>query len=192
MKAAFRVDASLQIGSGHVMRCLTLAEALRANGAECHFITRDHPGHLLELIRHHDFTVAVLPAEPLPAPSNTQVPHERAKEPAHAKWLGSDWKTDADQTRAVLAQLQPDWLVVDHYALDQRWENALRPNFKQLLVIDDLADRSHQCELWGFPGVRRDSKSPSYSEFDPGVLCDNDPWDRASRKPRGAYQQRLQ
>lgn len=52
MKVVFRADASLQIGSGHVMRCLTLAEALRAEGAECHFIIcREHPGHLLDLIR---------------------------------------------------------------------------------------------------------------------------------------------
>jgi len=57
MKAAFRVDASLQIGSGHVMRCLTLAEALRANGAQCHFISRVHPGHLLELIRQRGFAI---------------------------------------------------------------------------------------------------------------------------------------
>lgn len=51
MKVAFRADASLQIGSGHVMRCLTLADALKAQGAQCHFISRPHPGHLLEAIQ---------------------------------------------------------------------------------------------------------------------------------------------
>ena len=47
MNITFRADASLQMGSGHVMRCLTLADALKAQGADCHFISREHPGHLL-------------------------------------------------------------------------------------------------------------------------------------------------
>jgi len=68
-------------------------------------------------------------------------------EPAHAAWLGSTWQADAQETAAVLASLQPDWLVVDHYALDQRWEAALKPHYKNLLVIDDLADRAHCCDL---------------------------------------------
>ena len=55
MKIAFRTDASLQIGSGHVMRCLTLADALTAQGAQCHFISRAHHGHLLELIRQRGY-----------------------------------------------------------------------------------------------------------------------------------------
>jgi UDP-2,4-diacetamido-2,4,6-trideoxy-beta-L-altropyranose hydrolase len=147
MKAAFRVDASLQIGSGHVMRCLTLAEALRANGAQCHFISRAHSGHLLELIRQYGFAVTALPEELLPPPANTQSASELSKEPAHATWLGCDWQTDAEQTRLILAKLQPDWMVVDHYALDQRWETALRPHYQKLMVIDDLADRPHKCDF---------------------------------------------
>jgi UDP-2,4-diacetamido-2,4,6-trideoxy-beta-L-altropyranose hydrolase len=147
MKAVFRADASLQMGAGHVMRCLTLAEALRATGAQCHFISRAHPGHLLELIRERGFAASVLPAESSQAPANTQVASDRPEELVHAAWLGCDWQTDAQQTSAVLVQLQPDWLVVDHYALDQRWETALRPHYQKLMVIDDLADRPHQCEL---------------------------------------------
>lgn len=147
MKVAFRVDASMQIGSGHVMRCLTLAEALRANGAQCHFISRAHSGNLLELIRERGFAVIALPLErPLPT-TNTQVASERFKELVHAPWLGCDWQTDAEQTRAILETLHPDWLVMDHYALDQRWEAALRPHYQKLLVIDDLADRPHHCDL---------------------------------------------
>jgi UDP-2,4-diacetamido-2,4,6-trideoxy-beta-L-altropyranose hydrolase len=147
MHFAIRVDASNQMGSGHVMRCLTLAEALRADGAQCHFISRAHTGHLLELIRQRGFAVTALPVELPPPPANWQVASKRPKEPVHAPWLGCDWQTDAEQTRAVLAKLQPDWLVVDHYALDQRWETALRPHYQKLMVIDDLADRPHQCDL---------------------------------------------
>lgn len=147
MKIAFRADASLQMGHGHVMRCLTLADALKAQGAQCHFISREHPGHLLEVIRQRSFTVTGLPAA-LPLPSAaTQDPSKHAKEPVHAAWLGCDWPTDAQQTSATLANLQPDWLVVDHYALDQSWETALQPHYQKLMVIDDLADRPHRCDL---------------------------------------------
>ena len=129
------------------MRCLTLAEALRANGAQCHFISRAHRGNLLEVILQRGFAVTALPVELPPPPANTQVASERPKEPVHAPWLGCDWQTDAEQTRAIVAKLQPDWLAVDHYALDQRWETALRTNYQKLMVIDDLADRPHQCDV---------------------------------------------
>ena len=139
MKVAFRVDASLQIGSGHVMRCLTLADALKAQGADCHFISREQPGHLLEVIDQRGYTVNRLSA-PL-----TNI--EKLQKPAHAAWLGCTWQTDAADTGALLADWQPDWLVVDHYALDHNWEEALAPRYQKLLVIDDLADRIHSCDL---------------------------------------------
>ena len=65
----------------------------------------------------------------------------------HAHWLGVDWKTDAAQTRQALGNEPVDWLIVDHYALDFRWESALRSFCKRMMVIDDLADRNHHCDL---------------------------------------------
>jgi len=145
MRINFRADASLQMGSGHVMRCLTLADALKGQGAQCQFISRVHPGHLLEFIRQRGHEVSSLPATfPQPSPHDTS---DSTQEPAHAAWLGCDWQTDAQQTRAILSTLQPDWLVVDHYALDQRWEAALQPHYQKLMVIDDLSDRAHCCDL---------------------------------------------
>ena len=151
MKIAIRADASLQMGSGHVMRCLTLADALKAQGADCHFISREHPGHLLEVIRQRGYKVNSLLAHvPTAQPAIKSIVKESPspqQEPAHAAWLGSTWQTDAQETAAILASLQPDWLVVDHYALNQRWEKALAPHYRKLLVIDDLADRPHYCDL---------------------------------------------
>ena len=151
MKVAFRADASLQMGSGHVMRCLTLADALKARGAHCHFISRAHPGHLFEAIQQRGYEVNSLVAPVIRAQAATKIiaidaPNLQQK-PAHADWLGTTWQTDAQESAIVLADLQPDWLVVDHYALDQRWETALRPHYQKLMVIDDLADRPHCCDL---------------------------------------------
>ena len=151
MKIAFRTDASLQIGSGHVMRCLTLADALTAQGAQCHFISRAHPGHLLELIRQRGYKVNSLPAPVQHAQTAMKVDKSeddtQAQPLAHAAWLGCDWETDALQTGAVLATLKPDWLITDHYALALPWEVALRPHYIKLMVIDDLADRAHICDV---------------------------------------------
>lgn len=139
MKFAFRTDASLQIGSGHVMRCLTLADALRERGAKCTFICRPHQGHLLDLIINRNHKAVTLP--PLEVDSHVSVGS------AHTTWLGTNWYSDADQTSELLTQQQIDWLVVDHYALDYRWEQRLRPYCQYMMVIDDLADRPHECDL---------------------------------------------
>ena len=77
-------------------------------------------------------------------------PHEHfdaAEYPAHAAWLGTSWADDARQTKRALSEQAADWLVVDHYALDASWEQALRPLAKRIMVIDDLADRPHDCDV---------------------------------------------
>lgn len=135
----FRADASLQIGTGHVMRCLTLADALAARGAECQFICRAHEGNLIDFIRSKGYVTHPLPAGATLPPSSADL--------AHAPWLGATQSEDAGACVPVLAELQPDWLIVDHYSLDSRWEQALKPNYRKLMVIDDLADRPHVCDL---------------------------------------------
>ncbi len=136
MQITFRVDASLQIGTGHVMRCLTLADALVAKGAHCEFICREHSGHLIEHIRSKGYTVHSLA---LHSETDTDL--------THSAWLGATQAQDVQACAHILAHLQPDWLVVDHYALDARWEGALAEHCSQVMVIDDLADRPHSCQL---------------------------------------------
>ena len=142
MRVAFRVDASTRMGTGHVMRCLTLADALRARGARSLFICREHKGHLIELIRRrgHD-------AIGLPCLERNNSASNFSGGLVHSAWLGGDWGGDAAQTAAMLPESPCDWLIVDHYALDARWETALRPCYRKLMVIDDLADREHVCDL---------------------------------------------
>lgn len=135
----FRADASVDIGIGHVMRCLTLADALQARGAHCSFVCRSVPGHQIDAIAGQGFAVTALPALP-PAPGlNSGL--------AHDAWLAGDWLDDAQRTRAALEGGSADLVVVDHYALDARWEAALRPAARVLMAIDDLADRPHAVDL---------------------------------------------
>jgi len=68
-------------------------------------------------------------------------------DPAHSHWLGATQAQDAGACAPILARQRPDWLIVDHYALDARWERALAPHYRKLMVIDDLADRLHACDL---------------------------------------------
>jgi UDP-2,4-diacetamido-2,4,6-trideoxy-beta-L-altropyranose hydrolase len=141
----FRTDASLQIGTGHVMRCLALADALAAQGARCRFIGRVHAGHFLEMVRSRGHDALALPLEPLSPLVATAAPTQPPL--AHASWLGGDQDADARATLLAFAGARADWLVVDHYALDATWERALRTACRRLLVIDDLADRDHDCDL---------------------------------------------
>jgi UDP-2,4-diacetamido-2,4,6-trideoxy-beta-L-altropyranose hydrolase len=139
MQVVFRVDASHEVGAGHVMRCLTLADALRANGAICRFVCREHPGNLIALVQARGYEVVTLPAAAIMLGDDAQ---------PYASWLGSTWQDDAAQTLVAMrdcANLQ--WLVVDHYALDERWENVVGGACQRLLVIDDLANRRHNADI---------------------------------------------
>ena len=139
MRIAFRTDASKRIGTGHVMRCLALAEALQARGAQLTFVCRELDGHLGDAIRKAGHGCALLPrAAQLETAGNGT---------AHADWLEVSAETDAAQTRLELDRLGGvDWLVVDHYALDADWQRRQRPAARNILVIDDLADRPHDAD----------------------------------------------
>lgn len=141
MKIAIRVDASLQMGTGHLMRCLTLADAARRAGTRIRFVSRALAPHLAAMLAERGYELAALAAAPARA-------HDGAEAgTAHAHWLGAGIADDAAATSAALADAQWDWLVVDHYGLDARWETALRARARRLLVIDDLADRRHDCDV---------------------------------------------
>lgn len=144
MRVAFRCDASADIGTGHVMRCLTLARALQARGHDCRFVCRDLPGNL------NDRIATEFPVSVLPAPGAGAVV---ADGPAHATWAGVSAVQDAGETRAAVADAQV--LVVDHYAFDARWQIAARPFGTRLVAIDDLADRAHACDLLVDPNFGR-------------------------------------
>lgn len=129
MKIIFRTDASVDIGSGHLMRCLTLADQLCSEGAEVAFVCRDLPGAMFGLLQARGYRNARLP---------------------FAEIENFSQCVDAKETIDAAAILFPggfDWLVVDHYILDATWERMLRPYARKIMVIDDLANRQHDCDL---------------------------------------------
>lgn len=144
MKVVFRVDASFNIGTGHVMRCLTLANEFRARGLEPYFVCRKHPGNMIAAIRQQDYHVLELPVDSELLQSEPELDGYQLP---HAGWLGCEWRADAEQTLCAMQAFKPDMLIVDHYAIDIRWEEALLPHVHRMVVIDDLADRRHQCDF---------------------------------------------
>lgn len=136
-----RVDASTQMGIGHLMRCMTLADRLHSRGGEIHFIARSLPPPYHQQLAERGHHVHLLP--PAAAPQAVE-----ADSPAHALWLGAGWREDAEQSAALIAGIGgADTLIIDHYAIDERWERVLRPVVRQICVIDDLADRRHDCDV---------------------------------------------
>jgi UDP-2,4-diacetamido-2,4,6-trideoxy-beta-L-altropyranose hydrolase len=138
MRIAIRTDASSQIGTGHFMRCLTLADGLTERGAKIRFVSRHLPEHLRSMLaeKGHEFVSVVSTQNDMPL-----------DELAHAHWLGVSQAQDAADSIRVLSGDAFDWLIVDHYALDLRWESMLRQITKKILVIDDIADRQHDCDM---------------------------------------------
>lgn len=126
MKILIRVDSSVDIGSGHVMRCMTLADRLIEQGSEVGFICRDLPGSLVDVIMSRGYPCVQFQAEDY------------------------DVNSDVSATLSAIRNTymgEVDWLIVDHYGLDVEWEVRIRPYVGMILAIDDLANRPHECDL---------------------------------------------
>jgi UDP-2,4-diacetamido-2,4,6-trideoxy-beta-L-altropyranose hydrolase len=127
LRIAVRADASDQIGIGHIMRCLTLAQALSRYGqAEVIFVcNQDIPDAVGDRIGQEGFRLI--------------------KTPWNAVLF--DWSRDVEFFTAFIRECKVDWIIVDHYGVDRQWETAVRPYTKKIAVIDDLANRLHDCDV---------------------------------------------
>lgn len=121
------------------MRCLTLADILKEAGWKCHFICRDLEGHMGHIIHDKGHSIHLLPKSIVSKRAQNSLPHSH--------WLEVPWGQDAKETRSILDSIKPLWLIVDHYALDRRWEESVLFVGCKLMVIDDLADREHVCKV---------------------------------------------
>jgi UDP-2,4-diacetamido-2,4,6-trideoxy-beta-L-altropyranose hydrolase len=142
VRVVFRTDASILIGTGHVMRCLTLADELNRQGHECSFVCRALQGHLGDLIADKGYDLILLPT-----PTCNEMNPKTNNPDSYSVSLGVSWQDDAAQTLEAIGSLKLSWLVIDHYALDAKWERKLASAAEQIIVIDDLANRSHECTV---------------------------------------------
>jgi len=126
----FRVDASLQKGSGHVMRCISLADAFADRGYDVVFASASRPEKLTEIIEARGFKSVLLENLPFTDSSTSIIDAGRCIE-----WVGKQ-------------KSLPSWIILDDYELDISWEKALRCLGAPLLVIDDLATRPHDCDVF--------------------------------------------
>ncbi len=142
MRIAFRVDSGNSMGGGHLSRCLTLANKLKdVFSASCFFIMRSHPGCQSKLIENSGFEYACLPLE-------HEIDYFNGN---YEDWVGADWQQDVKETKQKLLEWSPlspfDWMVVDHYGLDENWEKIFIKQGMKVGVIDDLVNRRHTCHF---------------------------------------------
>lgn len=107
-----RADATVAIGTGHVMRCIALAQAWQQTGASVTFIMATQPSALQDRIRAEGFSVLLLRVAPGSA-------------------------NDAEQTAMVAHQMTAAWIVADGYCFDATYQHILKEKGHRVLLIDD-------------------------------------------------------
>ncbi|MEG6584984.1 UDP-2,4-diacetamido-2,4,6-trideoxy-beta-L-altropyranose hydrolase [Dendrosporobacter sp. 1207_IL3150] len=131
MNVVFRTDASTAIGIGHIMRCITLATELRHSNIHSSFICSEMRGNLCGYLESQGFEV-----------------NRIAGTDSELGWSETFINQDACQTNQILQLKEAvDWLIVDHYELDARWERKVQHYVRNIMVIDDLANRIHDCKI---------------------------------------------
>ena len=151
----FRADASSTIGGGHIYRCLTLAHAIKRQQAEQQksnqevlFVCHLSQGHMADLIKDQGFEVLTV-EQPL----------------------------SVIEMRQILIELQQqhtiDWLIIDHYQINVHYQKQLKPLVKNVMVIDDLANRAHHCDLLFDQSLNRHPSDyqPWLTNNDCGIIC---------------------
>jgi len=113
-----RADANVAMGTGHVMRCLALAQAWQDSGGLAVFAMAETTPSLERRLQQEEIEV-----ESISASAGTA--------------------DDAEQTSSIAAQKKSDWIVVDGYQFGSAYQAAIKTAGFKLLFLDDYghADR---------------------------------------------------
>lgn len=133
---AFRVDVATHIGTGHWQRCLTLARYLKSQGCSITFFYRKYGEGFEALYNDSSFDYRCIGSSKLNASPATEF-----------EWLGTDEQTDSEDFIAAIGENDYDVCIIDHYAIAQNWQRVVRQYITTIVVVDDLANRVHDCDL---------------------------------------------
>ncbi|OUS22389.1 UDP-2,4-diacetamido-2,4,6-trideoxy-beta-L-altropyranose hydrolase [Rhodobacterales bacterium 59_46_T64] len=161
MRLLIRADGDARIGGGHVMRCLSLADAAQAAGHHVHFVMITAEGGMADWVRAAGYGVTLMPAASgcdnvqganRAGPADAVIPMGDGPE-GYTDWLRQPMARDAARTAEVAQTMRADWVILDHYGVDRRWvatlREALRPGGAdvKLMVFDDLDDRDWAADM---------------------------------------------
>ncbi len=131
------------MGSGHLMRCLTLADELNKNSSvNIFFISRNHKGNINRIVKQRNFRIIELPTS-----KNKITEAKYDKNLYGIRWLGVSQEEDANEFLNAINCIEPDLLIIDHYGIGEKWETLVRKHVKKIMVVDDLANRIHDCDF---------------------------------------------
>ena len=112
-RIVFRADASSQLGLGHLMRCMALADYLKELKFDILFLTKKTDIDSQHLILTRGFKVEVLSSKI------------------------TSWHSDLEASELSLKKYpQSELMVLDHYLLDAHWEQGVKKYAKKLLVLE--------------------------------------------------------
>ena len=118
-----------------MIRCLTLADSLIEAGHQCFFVCISLKGNLIQLIAEKKYQVFSINS------------HAIALSYSSDYSLKNFIEYDVAEVALLIHKLKVDTLVIDHYEIDHVWEEITRSKVNKLVVIDDLADRRHYCDV---------------------------------------------
>ena len=137
MKIVVRADSAIIIGTGHIMRCLVLAQRLRDDGHLVEFACRAQQGDLIDYIKAKGFVV-----HQLIMPTTWQRPKHSAD---YSAWLQVTEFEDAENFIEKIKE--SDLVIIDHYGINKVWQQQVKAQLEcKIVVIDDLL-RTHDCDL---------------------------------------------
>lgn len=122
MNVVFRVDASKDIGIGHLMRCLALSEELIRRKHTCFFLSKVNNNELINRIEKNNI---------------------------HYHKITPNLSLQADLKKLIKISNENDidWVITDHYGINSQYIKEIKKNNLRVLSIDDTAQIHYYSDI---------------------------------------------